>query len=54
MDCLRVKRKSKQIYFDNDTLYRGDKHRDIHVSKYVCHERLHKVINDQKIATVMA
>ena len=34
--------------------YREDKHRDIHVSKYVCHhslvESLHRVTYDQKIA----
>ena len=30
--------------------YQGDKHGDIHVSKYVCHHRLHRVTYDQKIA----
>ena len=42
----------RNIYFDNDKhviTYRGDKHGDIYVSKYVCHQRLHGVTYDQKI-----
>ena len=52
---LYVVKKSKRvemIYFDkeNHDIEETNTETFDHVSKYVCHQRLHRVTNDQKIA----